>query len=75
MPTSLSFTPETGQTITLDGIFGMNFLVASAHVTGGLAPDLGKMVEGPYDWIVIDHTKGLLGLGVRKELRQSLTSK
>jgi hypothetical protein len=60
--------PQTKQMITLDGVFGMNLLVASASITGGLAPDLGKMVEGPYDWIVIDHTKGILGLGVRKEI-------
>ena len=62
--------PTTKQTITLDGVFGMNFLVASAEVTGGLIPDLGKMVEGPYDWIVIDHTKGVLSLALRKELRR-----
>ncbi len=60
--------PQTGQKITLDGVFGMNFLVASAHITGGLAPDIGKMAEGPYDWIVIDHTRGVLGLSLRKEL-------
>lgn len=61
--------PTTKQKVTLDGVFGMNFLVASAEITGGLIPDLGKMVEGPYDWIVIDHTKGILSLGLRKELR------
>lgn len=62
--------PETGKELTLDGVFGMNLLVASAQVTGGLMPDLGKMVEGPFDWIVIDHKNGVLGLGLRKELQQ-----
>lgn len=62
--------PETQQKVTLDGVFGMNFLVASAKVTGGMIPELGEMAEGPYDFIVIDHTRGVLGLALRKELLQ-----
>lgn len=52
--------PLTGDTLTLDGIFGMNFLVASAF----LAPDLniGDTAFGPYDWITYDEPNGLLGL-------------
>ena len=60
--------PQTHQKITLDGVFGMNFLVASAHITEGIAPDIGKMSQGAYDWIVIDHARGTLGLKLRKEL-------
>ena len=41
--------PATKQRVTLDGVFGMNFLVASAHVTEGLMPDIGKLTEGPFD--------------------------
>ncbi len=57
--------PKTGQTFTLDGVFGMNFLVASANITGGLLPDLGQMTEGPFKMIVIDHSRGFLGLDPR----------
>ena len=53
---------KTGQKLTLDGVFGMNFLVASANITGGLIPDLGKMSEGAFDFIVIDHKAGELRL-------------
>lgn len=58
--------PTTGQSVTLDGVFGMNMLVASAQVTGGLMPDIGKMAEGPYTFIVIDHDRGILGLQLRQ---------
>jgi hypothetical protein len=57
--------PKTGQTFTLDGVFGMNFLVASANITGGLLPDLGQLTEGPFKMIVIDHSRGFLGLDPR----------
>jgi hypothetical protein len=54
--------PATGKTFTLDGVFGMNFLVASANVTGGLLPDLDKVVDGPFQFVVIDHAHATLGL-------------
>jgi hypothetical protein len=54
-----------GQTYTLDGVIGMNFLVASAEVTGGLLPDIGNIVDGPFRWIVINHDEGWLGLSPR----------
>ena len=54
--------PMTQQTFTLDGVFGMNFLVASANVTGGLLPDIGKLTEGPFTIIVIDHSRKFLGV-------------
>jgi hypothetical protein len=53
--------PATGQTITLDGVFGMNFLVASAKVDGGLLPDITHITPGPFKWIVFDQPAGLLG--------------
>jgi hypothetical protein len=61
--------PKTKQKRTLDGIFGMNFLVASAHVTeAALMPDIGKLTAGPYDAIVIDEPAKLLGLKLKAEL-------
>jgi hypothetical protein len=57
--------PKTNETFTLDGVFGMNFLVASANVTGGLMPDLGNLTEGPFTMIVIDHSRKFLGLNPR----------
>jgi len=54
--------PATKQSFTLDGVFGMNFLVASANVTGGLLPDIGNLTQGPFTTIVIDHAHGTLGL-------------
>jgi hypothetical protein len=53
--------PATGQSITLDGVFGMNFLVASAKVDGGLLPDISHITAGPFKWIVFDQPAGLLG--------------
>lgn len=57
--------PVTRQTVTIEGVFGMNLLVASAQITEGLMPDIGKTAEGPFDLIVIDHVKGVLGLQLR----------
>ena len=48
--------PVTGQTLTLDGDFGMNFLVASTTA------DLNGSSLGPFDWITYDQTAGILGL-------------
>ena len=58
----ISVADETGKIFTLDGVLGMNYLVASAEITGGLLPDVGKLVDGPWRWIVIDHSRGQLGL-------------
>jgi hypothetical protein len=61
--------PRTKQKRTLDGIFGMNFLVASAHVTeAALMPDIGKLTAGPYDAIVFDEPAKVLGLKLKAEL-------
>jgi hypothetical protein len=52
----------SGRTFTLDGVFGMNFLVASAKVEGGLLPDITHMTPGAFRWIVFDQPAGELGL-------------
>lgn len=67
--------PRTKEKITLDGVFGMNLLVASANINGGsLMPQIGDCVSGPFDAIIIDHTTGVLGLQLTKELRESVTA-
>ena len=43
-------------TLTLDGIFGMNFMIASAMV------DLSEVSAGPFNWITFDEPNGILGL-------------
>ena len=52
-----------GETVTLDGVFGMNFLVASAKVEqAGMLPDINKLTPGAFRWIVFDQPAGVLGL-------------
>src|SRR5262249_11359008 len=58
----ISVKDEQGNVFTLDGVFGMNYLVASAQITGGLLPDIGNISDGPWKMIVIDHVKKELGL-------------
>jgi hypothetical protein len=54
---------SSGQSLTLDGVFGMNFLVASADVKeSGLMPDIGKLTAGAFRLIVFDQPAGTLGL-------------
>jgi hypothetical protein len=54
--------PATNKSFTLDGVFGMNFLVASANISGGLLPDIDKIVDGPFQFVVIDHARAILGV-------------
>ena len=59
--------PVTHQELTLDGVFGMNYLVASAHLTeGGLMPDIEKLTKGAFEWIVFDEPKATLGLKLKR---------
>ncbi|HEX8520849.1 MAG TPA: hypothetical protein VF669_01250 [Tepidisphaeraceae bacterium] len=59
--------PTTKQKITLDGVFGMNFLAASAHVTqAGLLPDIKDLTAGPFEAIVIDEPQQVLGVKLKK---------
>lgn len=53
--------PATHANTTLDGDFGMNFLVASIAVDG---TTLGDGAAGAFDWITFDQPKGILGLDV-----------
>ncbi|MGD1276982.1 MAG: pepsin/retropepsin-like aspartic protease family protein [Tepidisphaeraceae bacterium] len=53
----------TGRSFTLDGVFGMNFLVASCMLEGGsLLPDMTKLTPSAFERIVIDQPDALLGL-------------
>ena len=55
--------PADGHEMTLDGVFGMNFLVASCKIDeSALLPDLDKLTPGAFRWIVYDQSAGLLGL-------------
>ena len=58
----ITVTDAEGKQFTLDGVLGMNYFVASAEITGGLLPDIGKIVNGPFRYIVIDHARGELGM-------------
>lgn len=59
---------NASDTLTLDGIFGMNYLVASAYVSEGGAdglPTIGALTQGAFDWAVFDEPNGLLKLRPR----------
>ena len=57
--------PVSDQVMTLDGIFGMNYLVASASFSGGdLIPTIDLFATGFFDWITFDETTGILGLSI-----------
>lgn len=55
--------PLTNQELTLDGIFGMSYLVASAFISEGPGgPIFGDLATGNFDWAVFDQAQGFLGL-------------
>ncbi|RME33791.1 MAG: hypothetical protein D6786_06770 [Gammaproteobacteria bacterium] len=54
--------PVTSDQLTLDGILGMNLLVASVFLNPGPLPSFGAMNEGAFNWLVFDEPNGLLGL-------------
>jgi autotransporter-associated beta strand protein len=55
--------PITHQSLTLDGIFGMNYLVASAFVTEAEPfPIIDNLTFGKFDWAVFDQPNGTLGV-------------
>ena len=58
----------TKASYTLDGAFGINYLVASADITTGglLGADLGDMHEGAFDAFTIDHVNKTLGLKLKR---------
>ena len=57
--------PVTKQSLTLDGDFGMNYLVASAEIIDDPIWPFGNMQEGPFNWIVYNEPEGILGLDVK----------
>ncbi len=59
--------PVTLETLTLDGVFGMNFLVASAFVIEETF-DIVAFNPGPFEWVVFDEPNGILGLQVTSAL-------
>lgn len=63
----ISVTDEKkNESFTLDGVFGMNYLVASASVSTGLTAGIDDTHDGAFDFIVVDHAKKMLGLKMRK---------
>ncbi|MEX2138961.1 MAG: hypothetical protein WD894_06845 [Pirellulales bacterium] len=59
--------PMTQQSLTLDGIFGMNMLVATASISfgpGGL-PIFDGLQDGYFNWVVFDEPDGTLGLDLK----------
>ncbi|MEA1950549.1 MAG: PEP-CTERM sorting domain-containing protein [Planctomycetota bacterium] len=51
--------PLTMETLTLDGVFGMNNLLASATIEGGFPTDIRS---GAYDFVSFDEPSGVLSL-------------
>ncbi len=67
----ITVTDALGNSLTLDGILGMNFFTASSGVTdagSGDALDLGSTLDldslspSPFDWLTFDEPNGVLGL-------------
>jgi hypothetical protein len=56
----------TGEPHTLDGVFGMNYLVASASITADfVGAGVGDIHDGAFKFIVVDHKAGTLCLAVK----------
>src|ERR1700690_39058 len=55
---------KNGQSITLDGDFGVNFLVGSIDLSGTSLDNLsiGAAMPGAFDWFTFDEPTGVLGL-------------
>ncbi len=58
------YDPIADQELTLDGIFGMNYLTASADIVSGgpIGIDIVGLAGGAFDWIVFDEPNGRMGL-------------
>ena len=55
----------TGESFTLDGIFGMNYLVASASVTGGINAGVDDIHDGAFSFFTVDFPNKVLGLKLK----------
>jgi hypothetical protein len=59
----ITVTDSAGKPFTLDGVFGMNFLVGSAMVDeSALIPDIDHLTPGAFRWIVLNQPGGWLGV-------------
>jgi len=56
---------RTGEKYTIGGVFGVNYLVASASVSLGLNAGVDDIHDGPYSFFVIDLSRETLGLKLR----------
>jgi hypothetical protein len=56
--------PDTQQTLTLDGIFGMNMMVGTAWFDPATLQFLG-LADGHFNWITFDEPNGTLGLDLK----------
>jgi hypothetical protein len=57
--------PVTGDELTLDGIFGDNFLLGTAFIDeNDPFPFPTDITAGPYEWIVFDEPNGVLGFNM-----------
>lgn len=67
----ISLQDNLGHALTLDGIFGMNFMVASLNLIGASLLDITAedYTPGAFDWITFDEPNGILGLDVNPALR------
>jgi hypothetical protein len=57
--------PITEQSLTLDGIFGMNMMVATASFRPGPIPDIEALADGYFNWITFDEPAGVLGFDLK----------
>ncbi len=66
----ISLEDSMGNTFTLDGILGMNFMVGGAFLSGTdlLTLTIADYAAGAFDWIVFDEPNGLLGLHLSTDL-------
>src|SRR5262249_44274953 len=57
---------KNGQSITLDGDFGVNFLVGSIDLSGTSLFNLhiGAALPGAFDWFTFDEATGTIGLSL-----------
>lgn len=63
--------PTTHEKLTLDGVLGMNYFVASANIEeSALMPDINHMTACAYDWIVFDEPAAELGLKLKREFEK-----
>jgi hypothetical protein len=64
--------PRTHQRVTLDGVLGMNYFVATANIKqAGLLPDINQLTVGAYEAIVFDQPGAVLGLKLKPEVLKS----